>query len=131
MTIRFIDQTFGFPVETSVQLDADLEAVMTAQNIAKPTTGAILASTVNGKQLDVMAATVAMDSTTNPLTILNKFVTPASHIIASIASSGADATFTSVVRIVARSGAFDIYPNATPTAGTRVFFFIVNPPATI
>lgn len=79
------------------------------------TTGA---QTINKPQGSVNFAASAAS-----LVVTNSLVTTSSVIVASVATN--DATMKDV-QAVAGSGSFTLYPNAVPTAETRVNFIVFN-----
>lgn len=91
-------------------------------NIAVPKT--ITAGGTTGAQtIDKMAGSVNFAAGATQLTVTCNLVTTSSVIVCTVGTN--DTTMKSVLA-VAGSGSFVIYPNAVPTAETRVNFLVVN-----
>ena len=91
------------------------ELNMIKKNIPTGTTGNAV---VNNS-----AGSVNLDAGDTSLTVTNNLVNEDSIVIGTVGTN--DATTTSV-QIVSGSGEFVIYPNAAPTAETKVNFMVVN-----
>lgn len=79
--------------------------------------------TTGAQTINKPAGTVNFAAAATSLVVTNSLVTTSSIIICTVGTN--DATMQSV-QAVAGSGSFTLYPNAAPTAETRVNFFIVN-----
>ena len=81
------------------------------------------AGTTGAQTINKSSGSVNFAAAATSLVVTDSLVTTASIITATVASN--DTTMKSVA-VVAASGSFTIYPNAAPTAETRVNFLITN-----
>lgn len=81
------------------------------------------AGTTGAQTINKSSGSVNFAAAATSLVVTDSLVTTSSIIIATVASN--DATMKSVA-VVAGSGSFTLYPNAAPTAETRVNFIITN-----
>lgn len=79
--------------------------------------------TTGAQTINKNAGSVNFAASAGSLVVTDSRVSTSSVIIATVATN--DTTMKSVA-VVAAAGSFTIYPNAAPTAETRVNFFIVN-----
>ena len=100
------------------------ELVQTGMAAELKTNKTITAGGTTGAQtINKPSGTVNFAAGTSSLVVTNSLVTTASNIQATVGTN--DATMKTVL-CVAGSGSFTIYPNANPTAETRVNFLVVN-----
>jgi len=81
------------------------------------------AGTTGAQTIDKTAGTVNFASAATSLVVTNSLVTANSIIIATVGTN--DTTMKSV-QAVAGSGSFTLFPNAAPSAETRVNFIVIN-----
>jgi len=81
------------------------------------------AGTTGAQTINKITGSVNFAAAATSLVVTDSYVTANSIIMATVASN--DTTMKSVA-VVAGAGSFTIYPNAAPTAETRVNFFITN-----
>jgi hypothetical protein len=79
--------------------------------------------TTGAQTINKISGSVNFAAAAASLVVTNSFVTTSSVIQATVGTN--DATMKSV-QVVAASGSFTIYPNAVPTAETKVFFLVTN-----
>lgn len=113
----------GFTAGSVVELPASTEAAIVAQNI-----GAVSAAAVTAGALTTQATTgeCAIAAAATSVVITNPNVDITSKIWAQVAQTAADATLTSIVRVVPAAGSFTIFGNAAATAATVVNWALVN-----
>jgi hypothetical protein len=120
----FQTQNAGTGVATDIALTPAtgvLDAVaVTNFQLSKTITAA---GTTGAQTINKASGSVNFAASAASLVVTNSMVTTSSVIICTIATN--DATMTSV-QVVAASGSFTIYPNAAPTAETRVNFLVTN-----
>lgn len=116
---------------TSAGLDES--NTFTATNTFSGTTslnGAITASTTDSSgtpgaaTINKPSGKVAIAIGASSVVVTNSLVTSASSVFAEI--QFADATATTILRVVPTAGSFTITVNANATAATKVAFFVVN-----
>ena len=79
--------------------------------------------TTGAQTINKMQGSVNLAAGATSLVVTNSLVTASSTILLTLASND---TTTKSVAYVAASGSFTIYPDAAPTAETRVNFFVLN-----
>lgn len=122
----------GLLAGTVVGLSTNAESALIAQGLA---TAALKANTTPGNVVaNVMAGTVAIPVGAGSVTITGQYFDANSKVFATIGQAAADATLTSLPRIVAANGApgqpgsVTIYGNANATAAVLVDWVIAATP---
>lgn len=115
--------TRGIYVNPTLTAAADYRALeVVAGNVVLPKT-VTAAGTTGAQTINKVTGSVNFAAAATSLVVTDSYVTANSIITATVASN--DTTMKSVA-VVAGSGSFTIYPNAAPTAETRVNFHITN-----
>jgi hypothetical protein len=113
----------NYPAGSVVELPASTEAALIAQGLASASVAAITPGniTTNG-----MRGSAAIAAAATSVVITNPQIDVTSTVHASIAQTVADATLTSIVRIVAAAGSVTIFGNAASTAAVTIDWDITN-----
>lgn len=124
MTVSLTRSYAGYLAGTIVGFDGPTEAALVQQGFgtassAAPTAGAVSTTQTNGR--------CAIATGVLSVVVTNPGVTPQSKVFAEIAQATADATLTSIMRIVPAAGSFTIYGNANSTAPVVVDWVIMSP----
>lgn len=114
---------FGYLQGTVVELPASTEAALIGNGFASATAAAITPGPVTA---NVMRGTCALAAAAASIVITNSLVDATSIVVAYISQTTADATATSVVRVVPGAGLFTIFVNAAATAATQVDWVVMN-----
>lgn len=83
-------------------------------------------STAGAATLNTPVGKSKIAASASSVVITNSLVTTSSVVIATINQASADATLTSIVRVVPAAGSFTIYGNATSTAAVTVNWAVFN-----
>ncbi len=131
MTVSLNRSYQGFAAGTVVDLDAATEAALITQGIASSSSAAITAgnqsiTAVPAPWTPVVAGYAAIAAAATNVVITIPGVTAQHKAWAVIAQSGADATLTSLVRVLCGAGTVTITGNAASTAQVRVAFWVTT-----
>lgn len=102
---------------------ASTEAALVAQNLA---TVSAAIPTVGAQTIAATRGFAAIAIGASSVVITNPYVDVTSTVQAIVAQTAADATLTSVVRVVPAAGSFTIFGNANATAATVVSWEVIN-----
>lgn len=136
MTVLLNRAYAGFAAGTVVQLSAELEATLIAQNIASNSLLTLTAgaqSNLLGSDFALIgiSGTVVIPAAAASVTIANPRINLGSKVFATISQAVADTTLTSVVRVLVvpgvlgAPGVLTIFGNAASTAAVAVSYLIV------
>lgn len=114
----------GYAAGTVAEFPKPTEDALIAQKFAttsaaKPTAGAVTTTQLSGK--------AAIATGASSVVITNALVNTTSKITAQISQSSADATLTSILRVIPAAGSFTITGNAAATADTEVQWNVALP----
>lgn len=109
---------------TIVQLSTAVEAALVAQGLASTSAGPVTAGAVNAGNQTMGRVGIAAAGTSVVVTCAA--CTAESKVDAYIAQAAADATATSIVRILPAVGSFTIYVNAATTAAVTIDWCLIN-----
>ena len=122
----------GFAAGVVVQLPAEEEAALRAQNLA---TTAAVASLTSGAQsnavplnwqIPAVIGQAAVAAGASSVTVTNANITANSKAFAIIAQGTADGTLTTILRASCAAGVLTISGNANATAATLVSYIVYN-----
>jgi hypothetical protein len=123
MTVQLLRPYQGLAAGAIVTLPPSTEEALISQRLALTSAATITAGNATNQNRRGRAAIAAGQSS---VVITNAGVNPASNIEATVSQAAADATLTSVVRVVPAAGSFTIHGNANATAATVVQWSIVD-----
>ncbi len=131
MTVSLNRSYQGFPAGTVVDLDATTEAALITQGIASSSSAAITSgnqsiTAVPAPWQPAVAGYAAIAAAASSVVITVPGVTAQHKAWAVIAQSGADATLTSLVRVLCGAGTVTITGNAAATAQVRVAYWVTT-----
>lgn len=118
----------GFAPGTVVDLPAELEASLVAQNLATAggtlTSGALTPNVSGNAAIPVLAGIAVVAAGASSVTVSNPAITATSKATAMVSQAAADGTLTSVLRANCTAGVLTITGNANATAATRVSYIV-------
>ena len=118
MAITLLKAYGGFPAGQIVELTAELETALIAQNIA---TAAVIANTTTGAYTSyAYSGVAAIAAGASSVVITNPLVTANTKVWAVVAQATADGTLLRVERVVTAAGSFTIFGTANATATTLI-----------
>jgi|ERR1044071_2331214 hypothetical protein len=127
MAINLNKNYMGLLAGTVVGLTTAIESALIASGMA--TANASKANITAGNiTYQGIQGTVVFGAGATSVTITNPLIDANTKVVANIAQAAADATMTSIPRIVAAAGSVTIYANAAATAATVVDWTIVALP---
>jgi hypothetical protein len=124
MTVLLNRAYQGYPAGSVAELSTDAESALIAQGLASTALGTAI--TIGSTTANVPSGTVAIGAAGTSVVITNSLIDANSKVYAIVAQSTADATLTSVVRVVCGPGNVQIFGNAAATATTYIDWAIIN-----
>jgi hypothetical protein len=140
MTVLLNRAYGGFPAGAIVQLAAELEVALIAQNIASNSAAALTPgaqSNLLGSDFALIgiSGSVAIPAAAASVVVANPRITAGSKVFATVSQTAADGTLTNIVRVaivpttvvggVTLPGTVTIFGNAAATAQVQVSYLIV------
>jgi hypothetical protein len=123
MTILLNRPYQNYPAGAIAEFSASTESALVAQGLASASTAVV---TAGAQSAQAMRGVCAVAAGASSVVVTNPYVDVTSTVVAYVAQTTADSTFTSVLRVVPAAGSFTIFGPTTATAITTVDWVVIN-----